>query len=221
MTTPKNEFTELEKKLLTLQSTFNFIVYINNQDSNYFKTVVESSTFLFMSYFHAIKLLIIDICNVLNHKENNNLVSYINDNLNSFHNISWHHEIEKKELREIKKELQLIVKGDLYNRIKVLRNKFYVHDDPNKIEYNIFLNIDELANLISGLYSIYNEINFKLNNETIEFKFIHHFSELQRLKKYDDIRNLLYECLKENKSSVELNKLMNIIRGQNSIEHPA
>lgn len=124
MNQQKEKFTELETKLIYLQQYLNYINYISDKSTKYFKSVVEASNFFYFSYINARKLLIIDLNKILNHKENNNLVSFINSKLKNYSNLNWSHPIELRELRYLKKELQDIIKSDLYANIKNFRDKF-------------------------------------------------------------------------------------------------
>lgn len=212
MNQQKDNFNELETKLIYLQQYLNYINYISDKTSKYFKSVVESSNFLYLSYINARKLLIIDLNKLLNHKENNNLVTYINSLLQNYSNLNWVHPIEISELRSLKKELQDIIKGDLYNNIKIFRDKFYAHDDPKKIEFNAKLSMDDIENLVKKLHYIYNKINYRLSNETIKFDYKENYGELQNLKKFDNLRKYIYVQRENQIELIPLSELMKILR---------
>ncbi len=212
MSKSKDSFTELETKLINLQHYLNYINYINDQTSKYFKSVVESSKFFSVSYINARKLLIIDLNKILNHKENNNLVTYINSLLQNYSNLTWAHPIDFSELRILKKELQEILKSDLFLNIKVFRDKFYVHDDPKKMEFKAKFKMDDIENLIKKLHHIYKQVNYRLKGENFSFEYNDYYNELQKLNTFNDLRDIIYESYINQKESIPTYDLYMILR---------
>lgn len=208
----KERFSELETKLIYLQQYLNYINYISNKTSKYFKSVVESSYFLYVSYINARKLLIIDLNKLLNHKENNNLVSFLNSLLKNYSNLYWSHSIEISELRSVKKELQDIIKSDLYVNIKNFRDKFYAHDDPDKLKFRATISMEDIENLVKKLHDIYNKIKYSLSNETIKFVYNENYGELQNLKKFDSLRKYIYVQRENQMEIIPVSELMKILR---------
>lgn len=212
MNQQKDNFNELETKLIYLQQYLNYINYISDKTSKYFKSVVESSNFLNISYINARKLLIIDLNKLLNHKENNNLVSFLNSLLKNYSNLNWSQPIELRELRYLKKELQDIIKSDLYANIKNFRDKFYAHDDPDKLKFSATISMDDIENLVKKLHHIYNKINYRLSNETIKFDYKENYGELQNLKKFDNLRKYIYVQRENQMELIPVSDLMKILR---------
>lgn len=205
----KEKFEIINQRLLELLGIEEDIKYINNPNEEYFNSVVLKSSFVYRLYERSLRILVIEICKLLDPREGRNFISFSRNLNNEYKNINWKNPIEKSRLLEIQRELENYADSDVFLRIKNSRDKHYVHDDSNKHVFEMNTQFDDIWNLLFNLRNICNELNYALYNTTMYYKFSIKASELQALSSYYNFSKYLRNLIREDRGNEILLNLMN------------
>lgn len=203
----------VKKKLLNLLILENDITYIGDTEAEYFERAVSESHFLYRCYRNSIQLFTIDLCKILNRKENGNMFSLVEEYIHEHDQLKWHHEISIEELNSLKYRLTVIVKSEEFKRLKTARDKYYAHDDVDKGDYQTNVKFEKIWAISKELQTIFNRLNYCHLNTTQWFEFVHKPLELEIISRYRQIRDVVYDEYKKTSEIGELRKVLNIVNG--------
>lgn len=204
---------EIKFILIELENLKTDITSISDKNELYFKNIVENSPFFYRIYKNSIKLFIIDLHKLLKPTEDFSISKVLDYAIINHRDIIWKRDIENKKLKNLKTELENLITKDL-DDIKLLRDKYYAHNDKNKDKYKVSIKLIRCWQILIVLQEIFLEINLALNNEQIIFHLFAQKTDIMyRLNKYKVIKDLINEELIKSSDIGELQKIRDIIHG--------
>lgn len=200
-------YTEIAKKLLSLEYLIKFITTIHNESEEYFESIVKKSDFFYTSHRLAVKVIIIDFITLTNHKENFNLPHFISAFLNQYDQIDWKNKPTREKLRNYKKEFNRMINSEVYTKIKITRDKFYAHDEMEKHNFKINVAYDSIWEMVRKCQQIFNELSLHYNGSQYAFKFSQKHHEISALYRFNQIQDFVFE---EFRKSHDLGRLKRV-----------
>ena len=184
----------LLQRILELEAAKRDIDYISDKEKEYFELVVKNSGFLFRCYRYALKVFILDLCNLMEVDEDRNMVSFIRYLLSNYRTIHWSNPVCMEKLRGFEHRLITISGMQDYEKLKNARDKFISHDDKDKLNYDIDFPISFGWSILEALKDIYSKLNYNLTGEKISFEMTTRpQSELESLAKYNRIERIIFD----------------------------
>ncbi len=192
------------------------LLSISNSDTSYYKSVITSSESFTRIYRNSYKLFVIELAKLLDSKEHFCLLSLVNYLLTNEKEIEWKRDFEKSKLIVYRDEILKLEKENLKS-IKTLRDKFYAHTDKNRRDHlPVPYSFQKGCEILKQLREIFEDIIFHLNNQKIMFDHILSTltGEMVILYRYKQIRELIFEKLKESPNLGELQQIRDITIGK-------
>jgi hypothetical protein len=206
---------EIQRILVELESLKGDIQTIGDQSKIYYKEIVEESYFFIRISNNSLKLFAIDICKLLDSKEDFSLSKTLNYAISNRKRIIWKNELTNEKIVEIREEIHLIEIKYLEN-FKYLRDKYFAHLDKDRGKVKIPLLLEDFWDLLKVIEKIYNFFTFHLTHETTVFSIpIEKNSELINLNKFKRIRLMILNELEQNPDIGKLQKVREIIFDKN------
>ena len=211
----------LEKKLKETTLIFFELKYlksdlisISNEDSNYFKSIIENSPSFYRIYQNSFKLFIIELAKIFDPREDFSLMKLVDYLISNRKTITWKNsEIEISRLKTIKYEIENLENSYLQN-IKNLRDKFYAHTDKNRSSIELTFTLEIGWKVLEQLRLYFEEIIAKVNNQRIIFTVYSSLTnEMVLLQRYKLIENLIITKLKDDANIGELQTVHDLILG--------
>jgi len=187
------------------------LISIMNNESSYFKNVVENSSSFYRIYRNSYKLFVIELSKIIDSKEHFSLLSLVNYMILHRKTIVWKGEEIQIERLESNKE-EIIKIQDLHLKdIKDLRDKFYAHTDKNRHEIEITFTLNQGWEILKELRNLFEEIVFKLNNQRITLSVSSNLiNEMVLLQRYKMIESVI----KGHPNIGELQPIRDIMQGK-------
>lgn len=189
---------------------------ISNSDSSYYKKVTESSESFMRIYRNSYKLFVIELAKLLDSKEHFCVLSLIDYLITHDNEIEWKRDFEKLKLLKYREEIIELEKENL-KYIKTLRDKFYAHTDKNRKSFlPVLYSLQEGCKILSRLREIFEDVVLHLNNQKIMFDSIMPSltNEMILLYRYHQIRDLIFEKLKESPDLGDLQQIRDVLIGK-------
>jgi hypothetical protein len=158
-------------------------------------------------------LAILELYKIYKEDESNSLIGFINSLINNYKRIKWQEDIELGELKNYKSVIVNL--KDMISKIITYRNKVVAHSDKTKP--SVQLHIDELIDLLDNAKTIYDKINYSLNDTMTNWDSMDDNYDLALIKnicKYNQIREMVTIAKIQKKPTMETKILMKIINNK-------
>jgi len=206
----RDKLAEIRDILLELEFLRKDIKSIINAKEEHHRTIVSKSKFFYRLHLNYIKLFVIDIYKITGNKEDYNLRKVIEFCKINRKSIDWHYEISLEKLNFLSEELEKV--SDKFDKIKVLRDTQYAHNDKNKNKFVNNLTLNELWNVLDGLQDIFSRLNVDFDNLQWIFKIQYTQSDIiPKLFKYYQLHDLIYSEFSKDSANIDTNELIKII----------
>jgi hypothetical protein len=210
----RNDFHTIKNIVLTVTLLLGDIRFFKsgNEKEN---IIINEYKFLWRTYSSLYINLILDLNKLFDDNESYSFNKLFNKISNNFSRIEWVKKTEPTFIDDMKFELIKIKKSDIINKIKTARDKYYAHLD-NKRPPNIYINLDDLENLLKISQGFINRIYGPLEALSQSFYFeqsdIGH-EMISDLYKYNGIRHHIYKEMEEDEE-YSIRKIIAIMQSQ-------
>ena len=207
----KQRLEEIRNTLLELEFIKKDIKTLISSNEEHKKGALSESRFFTRLYLNYTRLFVIDIFKLTGKNEHHNIQKLLDFCKINRRKIEWYYPISLEKLNSLNDRLtEVSVK---FEQIAGLRNKYYAHNDKKKYSFPYQLSLTDLWEILEGLQKIFSEINLEFDNHHWYFDIQYNSPKiLQNISKYNKIRKLTLNENRQNQSSIETKKLIEIIR---------
>jgi hypothetical protein len=204
----QNEFDSIDKRVFILSLLVDDYIFLFKEKT----TIANQYSFIRRTKDAIACYMIHDFYKLLHPDEKASYLKFLNKVIHNFKRIKWKSSVELDYLKSLKNEFETKVYSLTYNRIINLRDKICSHFDK-QIEKDVptFNDFKYFVDLIKKLHS---DLCYNLFNQYRDFDISdHHRADfvLDRLKKYDKLRNLIQTEKHNKKENISINVLLKYI----------
>ncbi|MHA6248105.1 AbiU2 domain-containing protein [Pontibacter sp. CAU 1760] len=213
----EKKLNEISQILRDLEKLKKDIIFISDQESEYFVNAVENSDFLYRVYRNSIKLFVIDVCKLLHPNEHFSLAKTLAFAITERRRICWHRETSIEQLETLKEKVNNLNKEQLES-FKTLRDKYYAHNDKAKHEHESKVTLSNCWKTLIILQDIYNELSLRFSNCQIAFESCGRTpNEIIAVSRFREIATFISNERRKSPNIGKLENIRDIILGKRPI----